>query len=74
MNFEATGELTGDEFEQVKALSLNLDTIGWRYIPKVGAPGAELSQFILYPQGMEVKKVQVGNGGLFSFSLLILLF
>jgi acetoacetate decarboxylase len=45
-------------------MSLNLDTIGWRYIPKVGAPGAELTQFILYPQGMEVEKVQVGNGGL----------
>jgi len=64
MDFEATGELTGDEFEQVKVMSLNLDTIGWRYIPKVGAPGAEISQFILYPQGMEVEKVQVGNGGL----------
>lgn len=64
MNFEATGELTGDEFEQVKALSLNLNTIGWRYIPKIGAPGAELSQFILYPQGMEVEKAQLGNGSL----------
>ncbi|BDZ70733.1 acetoacetate decarboxylase family protein [Methanobacterium petrolearium] len=64
MNFEATGELTMDEFEQVKAQSLNSDVIGWRYIPKVGAPGAELSQFILYPQGMEVKKAHVGNGRL----------
>lgn len=64
MYFEATGELTGDEFEYIKAMSSSSNTIGWRYIPKVGAPGAELSQFILYPQGMEMEKVQVGNGSL----------
>ncbi|OEC88315.1 MULTISPECIES: acetoacetate decarboxylase family protein [Methanobacterium] len=64
MNFEATGELTGDEFEQAKAQSSSLNTIGWRYIPKIGAPGAELSQFILYPQGMEMETAQIGNARL----------
>lgn len=64
MYFEATDELTGDELEYIKSMSLSSNTIGWRYIPKVGAPGAELSQFILYPQGMEIKTAQVGNGSL----------
>lgn len=61
IDFEATDELTGDEFEQVKAQSSSINTIGWRYIPKVGGPGAELSQFILYPQGMEMETAQVGK-------------
>jgi len=64
MYFEATDELTGDDLDYIKTISSSSNTIGWRYIPKVGAPGAELSQFILYPQGMEVEKVQVGNGSL----------
>ena len=64
MNFEASGNITGNELEEVKSQFALMNTIGWRYIPKVGAPGAELSQFILYPQGMEVKTAQIGIGSL----------
>lgn len=39
-----------------------MNTIGWRYIPKIGAPGAELSQFILYPQSIEVESAEMGKG------------
>ena len=40
--------------EQIKAATLSYNMFGWRYIPKVGVPGAELSQPILYPQGLKV--------------------
>jgi acetoacetate decarboxylase len=62
MNFEATSALTGKELDDLKAASLSSDTFGWRYIPKVGGPGAELSQFVLFPQGMEVDTVHLGKG------------
>ncbi len=49
MNFEARGSITGRDLDALKAQFLSMNTLGWRYIPKVGAPGAELSQFVLYP-------------------------
>jgi Acetoacetate decarboxylase (ADC) len=52
----------GQSFEQIKAGLLNYNMFGWRYIPKVGVPGAELSQPILYPQGMKVDSVWMGRG------------
>lgn len=62
MNFEAGGEITGRDFERVKSQMKVLDLIGWRFIPKVGAPGADLSQFIYFPQWMEVRKAWTGTG------------
>lgn len=50
------------QLEQIKAASLNFNAFGWRYIPKVGVPGAELSQPILYPQGMKISNVWTGRG------------
>jgi acetoacetate decarboxylase len=64
MNFEATGDINGKELEEVKSQFASRNYIGWRYIPKVGAPGAELSQFILYPGGFEVETAQIGNSSL----------
>jgi acetoacetate decarboxylase len=66
LGFEATGPVydSGEVFDNVKVHMASLNTIGWRYIPKVGAPGAELSQFVLYPQGTEVETVQQGTGSL----------
>jgi acetoacetate decarboxylase len=64
MNFESTKEMNGNELDDVKSQFVSMNTIGWRYIPKVGAPGADLNQFILYPQGMEVKTAQIGKGSL----------
>jgi acetoacetate decarboxylase len=52
----------GQLLEQIKAGSLSYNMFGWRYIPKVGAPGAELSQPILYPQGMKINSAWAGNG------------
>ncbi|ABN57060.1 MULTISPECIES: acetoacetate decarboxylase family protein [Methanoculleus] len=64
MDFEATGSITGRDLDALKSQFLTMNTLGWRYIPKVGAPGAELSQFVLYPQGMEVETAEVGKGSL----------
>jgi acetoacetate decarboxylase len=52
----------GQPLEQIKAGSLNYNMFGWRYIPKVGIPGAELSQPILYPQGMKINNAWMGKG------------
>lgn len=48
--------------EQIKSDSANYNVFGWRYIPKVGGPGADLSQPILYPQGMKVSSASTGRG------------
>jgi acetoacetate decarboxylase len=52
------------EGEQLAALQAapDVNLFGWRYIPKVNGPGAELSQPILYPQGGEIKSVWTGSG------------
>ena len=64
MNFEAIKDITGDELNQIKSQPISINAIGWRYIPKIGAPGAELSQFVLYPQDMELEMAQVGKGSI----------
>ncbi len=64
MNFEAAGALSGTALDELRSRWASVNTIGWRYIPKVGAPGAELSQFILYPQGINVESAQTGKGSL----------
>lgn len=53
------------EEEHLAALRTSMATINlfcWRYIPKVGGPGADLSQPILYPQGFEVDSAWTGSG------------
>ena len=46
----------------IKAANASYSMIGWRYIPKVGGPGADLSQPVLYPQGMTVTGAWAGKG------------
>jgi acetoacetate decarboxylase len=64
LSFEAVAPITGKELEGLKAKMGSLNTLGWRYIPKINGPGADLSQFILFPQGMEVESALAGTGGL----------
>jgi len=64
MNFEAAGPVTGKALKGLKSQFASVNTLGWRYIPRIGAPGAELSQFVLYPQGVGVETVQAGTGSL----------
>jgi len=64
LDFEAGEDITGAGLDAIRSGFSSLNTIGWRYIPKVGAPGAELSQFVLYPQGMNVERAVAGKGSL----------
>ena len=61
VNFEAANPVTGREFNDMKAQFVSINAIGWRYIPRVGVPGAELSQFVLFPQGVELEAAQIGT-------------
>ncbi|MFD3157912.1 acetoacetate decarboxylase family protein [Haloimpatiens sp. FM7330] len=54
--------VSNDELEQIQASMENYNVFGWRYIPKVGAPGADLSQPILYPQSAQIENAWVGEG------------
>jgi hypothetical protein len=48
--------------DQVKALTIDINCIGWRYIPKVGGPGADLNQPILFPMRSEAIAAWIGTG------------
>jgi len=48
--------------EEVKAMNTDINSLGWRYIPKVGAPGADLSQPILFPLHNEPNSAWLGSG------------
>lgn len=52
----------GQQLAHLKALTAEMKPFGWRYIPKVGGPGAELSQPILYPQNFELDRAWTGRG------------
>jgi acetoacetate decarboxylase len=52
----------GPQLADIKARAAERACFGWRYIPKVGGPGADLSQPILYPQSLEVEGAWTGNG------------
>lgn len=62
LDFEETGPITGRDLDAARAQFKAMNIIGWRYIPKVGKPGAELSQFILYPQGLDIDTAFAGKG------------
>ncbi|HOJ43179.1 MAG TPA: acetoacetate decarboxylase family protein [Syntrophorhabdaceae bacterium] len=47
---------------QLDAMTTDVNSLGWRYIPKVGGPGADLSQFILFPMRSEVEHAWTGQG------------
>lgn len=48
----------------IKTQRKNMLSFGWRYIPKVGAPGADLSQPISYPCSMSIREALVGTGSI----------
>lgn len=55
-------QLTGAHPVEAPSLPVDRALFGWRYIPKVGGPGADLSQPILYPQSTEINSAWVGQG------------
>lgn len=63
LQLEMTGHTPMDE-AHVKALHADVNSLGWRYIPKVGAAGADLSQPILFPMRTEPTAAWLGSGTL----------
>lgn len=62
LRLEMTEAQPMDEQDLARMRVVPSNCIGWRYIPKVGGPGADLSQFILFPQRLETKSAWTGNG------------
>ncbi len=62
LEFIGARPLEAQQLDQMKALAADRKVFGWRYIPKVGGPGAELNQPILYPQSVELESAWVGSG------------
>ena len=54
--------LDASKLAEVKARPIERVLFGWRYIPKIGGPGADLSQPTLYPQSLEVDSAWIGKG------------
>jgi acetoacetate decarboxylase len=63
LEMEMVGSQPVDE-RQAKSLGGDVNAFGWRYVPKVGAPGAELSQPILFPMRFETESAWTGSGTL----------
>ena len=51
-----------DETLMSRMRNMPANGLNWRYIPKVGGPGAESLQPILYPQRLEAEQGWQGNG------------
>jgi acetoacetate decarboxylase len=66
MRLEMTDNLPveGGDLEEIRDLCSGGYDFGWRYIPKVNGPGAELSQPVLYPRCAVVEKAWTGTGNI----------
>lgn len=62
LRLEMTVDGPVDEALMAKLRNTPADILNWRYIPKVGGPGADLCQPILFPQRLEAKSAWQGGG------------
>ena len=60
LEMTVTGPMEDVQLAPLRNASVN--ALHWRYIPKVGGPGADLSQPILFPQRLESERGWQGNG------------
>ncbi len=54
--------IESENLAQLRSMAANRNLFGWRYIGNIGAPGAALSQPVLYPQAFEVNSAWAGAG------------
>ncbi len=54
--------MEAQKLAEIKAQLAEIALLGWRYIPKIGGPGADLSQPTLYPQNFETNSAWIGKG------------
>ncbi len=62
MSMSSARPIEGERLAAMQAAPTTINLFCWRYIPKVSGRGAELSQFILYPQGREIQRAWTGSG------------
>ncbi|OBR94199.1 acetoacetate decarboxylase [Clostridium autoethanogenum] len=56
--------IQGQWLKEVRANHANLNGLALRYIPKIGAPGADLIQAALYPASAKIKSAWIGKGSI----------
>jgi acetoacetate decarboxylase len=62
LEIQGAQPLDAPKLVEMKAHPIDKVLLGWRYIPKIGGPGADLSQPTLYPQSLEVDSAWTGKG------------
>jgi acetoacetate decarboxylase len=62
LNMAGEKPMEAKKLAEMKAQFTNINALGWRYIPKIEGPGADLSQFTLYPQGYDIASIIQGSG------------
>ena len=62
LRLEMTVEGQMDDAQMSRLRSASVNGLNWRYIPKVGGPGADLCQPVLYPQRLEAELGWQGSG------------
>lgn len=55
MTFTETSNVPQEAIDEMNVGSASFNWLGWRYIPKVNGPGAEISQLTNFPQGIKTK-------------------
>ena len=60
LEMSVTGPMSDAQMAPMRKMSFN--ALHWRYIPKVGGPGADLSQPVLFPQRVEAEQGWQGSG------------
>ena len=59
MTFVEKEDIPQEALDEINAASASNHWLGWRYIPKVSGPGAEISQLITYPQASQIKSGKI---------------
>ena len=62
LRLEMTVTSPMDDAQMTPLRKMPVNALHWRYIPKVGGPGADLSQPILFPQRIEAEQGWKGHG------------
>jgi len=62
LRLEMAVEKPVDETGMARLRNMPVNTLHWRYIPKVGRPGADLSQPVLFPQRAQAQSAWQGSG------------
>ena len=62
LRLEMTVTAPMDDAQMAPLRKMPVNALHWRYIPKVGGPGVDLSQPILFPQRSEAEQGWTGSG------------